>query len=538
MRVPPVLPRRTAMLLAAAAGLPRVAVAQADTRPSITVAVQTIATSGTLEPMREQSNVGQRIIAGFAEGMIEIDWLDTLKQRAVLADSWRRIDDRTLELTLRKGVKFHDGSVMTAEDVAFSFSAARMDGTEADQRGLWVGTAQNAADKRPPPEARAISKAAFPGFERIEIVGEHVVRFVNRTPDVTLEARLTRNTGTIFSRRGFEAASSWLEWARAPVGSGPYRIVRFRPNQDLLLESHDEHWSGRPPLKSLRFVEVPDVSARVNGLRAGDYDFACDIPPDQIEGIERDPRLHVLGGRIANHRLTIFDKTHPVLADPRVRRTMTLAVDRQAIVDSLWAGRTRIPKGLQHEFYGDMFIDDWEAPRYDPIEAKRLLKEAGYKGDAIPYQLLNNYYTNQTPSAQILVEGWRGVGLNVQIEMRENWGQILGRFPGRGICDNSNSAWFGDPVASMSAYAPGGQTWEAGQWQNPEAARAMETMQVSTDRLVRKAAFRRMLEICEREDPCYSILHQNATFTAKRKELPWRAAQSFVMDFSRRNWGA
>ena len=71
-----------------------------------------------------------------------------------------------------------------------------------------------------------------------------------------------------------------------------------------------------------------------------------------------------------------------------------------------------------------------------------------------------------------------------------------------------------------------------------EAARVMETMQVSTDHSTRKAAFRRMLEICEREDPCYSILHQNATFTAKRKDLPWRAAQSFVMDFSRRNWGA
>jgi len=531
------LPRRGALLVAVAAALPRFAIAQADTRPSVTVAVQSIVTSGTLEPMREQSNVGQRIIASFAEGMIEIDWLDTLKPRPALAESWRRIDDRTLELTLRRGVTFHDGTPFTAEDVAFTFSGARMDGTEADQRGLWVGTAQSAASKQPPPEARAISKSAFPGFEKIEIVSDHAVRFVNKVADVTLAARLTRNTGSIFSHRGFEAAPSWLDWARAPVGTGPYRIARFRPNQDLLLEAHDAHWNGRPPLKSIRFVEVPDVSARVNGLRAGDYDFACDMPPDQIEGIERDPKLQVLGGRIANHRLTIFDKNHPVLANPLVRRAMSHAVDRQAIVDSLWAGRTRVPKGLQHEFYGDMFIADWDVPRYDPAEAKRLLKEAGYKGDPIPYQLLNNYYTNQTSGAQILVEGWRATGLNVQIEMKENWGQILGRFPGRGISDNSNSAWFGDPVASMSTYAPGGQTWEAGQWQNAEAAKAMETMQISTDPAVRKSAFRRMLEICEREDPCYSILHQNATFTAKRKDLPWRAAQSFVMDFSRRNWG-
>jgi len=530
--------RRSALSVAGSVLLPRIAIAQGDTRPSVTVAVQTIVTSGTLEPLREQSNVGQRIIASFGECLIEMDWVNTQRPRPGLAESWRRIDDRTVELVLRQGVRFHNGATMTVEDVAFTFSPARFAGTDADQRGLWVGTAQQSASKAPPPEARAIALAAYPGFERVEIVDSRTVRFVNKVPDVTLEARLTRNTGTIWSRTGFEAASSWLDWARLPVGTGPYRVARFRPNQDLLLESHDEYWGGRPPLKSIRFIEVPDVAARVNALRAGDADFACDIPPDQIAGIERDARLHVLGGRIANHRVTVFDKHHPVLANPLVRRAMSHAVDRQAIIDSLWAGRTGVPRGMQHAFYGDMYIADWEAPRFDPTEARRLLREANYKGDAIPYQLLNNYYTNQTPGAQILVEGWRAVGLNVQIEMKENWGQILGRFPGRGICDNSNSAWFGDPVASMSAYAPGGQTWEAGQWENDEAAQAMRAMQTSVVHAERRAAFRRMLEICEREDPCYSILHQNATFTAKRKDLPWRAAASFVMDFSSRNWGA
>jgi peptide/nickel transport system substrate-binding protein len=206
-------------------------------------------------------------------------------------------------------------------------------------------------------------------------------------------------------------------------------------------------------------------------------------------------------------------------------------------VDALWAGRTAVPQGLQHEFYGDMFQADWTAPRFDLAEARRLLREAGYRGEAIPYQLLNNYYTNQTPGAQVLVEGWRQAGLNVQIEMKENWGQILGRFPGRGISDNSNTAGFGDPVASMAAYAPGGQTWESGQWENEEAKAALATLSTAVDYATRRAAFRRMLEICERDDPAYTVLHQNATFTALRKGLPWRASQSFTMDFSHRNWG-
>ena len=102
-----------------------------------------------------------------------------------------------------------------------------------------------------------------------------------------------------------------------------------------MLEAFDDYWGGRPPIKRLRFVEVPEVASRVNGLRSGDFDFACDMPPDQIAAIEFNPSLEVVGGPIMNIRLTIFDKHHPTLKDPRVRRAMTHAVDRQAIVDAL-----------------------------------------------------------------------------------------------------------------------------------------------------------------------------------------------------------
>ena len=275
----------------------------------------------------------------------------------------------------------------------------------------------------------------------------------------------------------------------------------------------------------------------MNGLRAGDFDFACDMPPDQIAPIESNPRHEVVGGPIMNIRLTIFDKHHPVLKDPRVRRAMTHAVDRQAIVEALWAGRTRVPKGLQWDFFGPMLLGDWSAPAYDPVEAKRLLKEAGYDGAPVPYQMLNNYYTNQVQTAEIMVEQWKAVGLNVAIEMKENWGQIIGRFPGRGICENSNSSWFNDPVASLSAYTPGGQTWEAGQWENEEMIGLMAALQDSTDMDKRRATFRRMLTITEREDPVYNVIHQNATFTAKRRDYKWRPAQSFVVDFRASNWG-
>jgi peptide/nickel transport system substrate-binding protein len=529
-------------LLAATGGaalLPLPAIGQADQRPSVTVGVQVISNSATLEPMREQSNVGFRIMASYCEPLIGIDWLETQRSVPMLATAWRRVDARTLELTLRDGVVMHDGRPMEAEDVAFAFSDQRMwTGLPMDSRGLFVSTTAGAVGKTPPPEAVAISRAHFPGFEKLEIVDRRTVRFVNRVPDVTLEGRLTRTSASVFSRAAFAQAASWLEWARKPVGTGPYRIAQYRPGQDLLLEAHDQYWGGRPPLKSIRFVEVPDVASRIAGLLAGDWDFVCDIPPDQIPGIERSPRHQVVGGPINNIRITVWDKTHPVLANPLVRRAMSHAIDRQAIVDSLWAGRTTVPRGLQWEVYGDMYLQDWEAPRFDLAEARRLLREANYRGEPIPYQLLNNYYTNQTPTAQILVETWRQAGLDVRIEMKENWGQIIGRFEGRGLCDNSNSATYGDPTAPLSVYAPGGQTWATGQWQNEESPRLMSALLTEEDLGRRRAILRRYLTLLEREDPAYVVLHQNANFTGKRRDLPWRASASFVMDFTPRNWRA
>ncbi len=536
--------RRHALGLAAGTAstliLPRFAIAQADTRPSITVAVQKIANSNTLETLREQSNVGSRTFHSYAEPLIDTDWIGDLSLRPGLASGWRRIDDRTVELTLREGVKFHNGETMSAEDVAFSFGNERMWGgaAQAGSAGLFGSVTAGAAGKQPPAEVVAVARRAYPGFERIEIVDARTVRFVNKTPDVTLEGRISRNVGVIVSRKAFSEAATWLEWARKPIGTGPYRIGEFRPDQSLTLLAHDVYWGGRPPLKQIRFVEVPETASRINGLRSGEYDFACDIPPDQIGEIEKSPRHEVLGGLIGNHRLTVFDKTHPQLENPLIRRAFTHAIDRQAIVDALWGGRTRVPRGLQFEFYGAMFHPDWSVPAFDLAEARRLVKASGYKGDPIPYRLLNNYYTNQVATAQVLVESWREAGINVQVETKENFPQVLAKGPSRAVRDWSNSASFNDPVSSLAAqHGPTGQQWQIGEWRNDEMGRLSEELETSTDMARRKAAFRRMLEICEREDPAYTVLHQTANFTAKRKDIAWKASQGFVMDFRDSNWG-
>jgi len=517
--------------------LPRIAIGQTDRRPSVTIAVQQIANSASLEPLREQSNVGQRVFSFIFERLIVQNLLGQLEAVPGLAESWKRLDDRTVEFTLRKGVRFHNGDEMTADDVVFTFSRERMFGPEYDissNKTLFTSVLirDTTQGKNLPPEVPAVAKRLFPALEKIEAIDKYTVRFTNRTPDVTLEGRIGRMGSDIVSRRAYDEAKTWLDWARAPVSTGPYKVREFLTDRSLTLDAHDDYWGGQPPIKSVRLVAVPEVATRINGLLAGQFDFICDVPPDQIPGIEKNARFEVLGSTIVNHRLTVFDKHHPQLVDPRIRQAFTHAIDRQAIVDSLWSGRTRVPAGLQWEFYGPMFVENWTVPAYDVAKAKALLKAANYKGDAIPFRLLSNYYTNQVATAQVLVEMWRQAGLNVQIEMKENWQQIFDANAPRAVRDWSNSAGFNDPISSIVAqHGPQGQQQQVGEWTNEEMNKLSVALEVETDMQKRKAMFKRMLEICEREDPAYSVLHQNATFTAKRKDIRWKASPSFAMEF-------
>ena len=538
----PVDRRRFIGLTAGGLVLPRFAIGQADDRPTVNIAVQQVATSASLEVVRERSNVGERVQQSIFETLIDRNLKSKLEPIPGLAESWKRIDERTVEFSLRKGVKFHNGDEMTADDVVFTFGPERMFGYDYDSGAnktlfTTVLARDSIEGKKLPAEVIGIAKRTFPSLEKVEVVDKYTVRFVNRVPDVTLEARIGSSGCSIISKRGFMEAKTWIDWARKPIATGPYKVRELKPDESLILDAHDEYWGGKPPIKTIRFVVVPEVSSRINGLLSGQYEFACDIPPDQVETIAKNAKFEVQGGLVTNHRILVFDKHHPQLVDPRVRQAITHAIDRQAIVDSLWAGRSRVPPGLQWEFYGPMFIEGWKVPEYDAKKAQALLKAANYKGDPIPFRVLNNYYTNQVATAQIEVEMWRAAGLNVQIQMRENWQQIFENDGKRAMRDWSNSAPFSDPMSSLvGQHGPQGQQQQAKEWTNEELNKLCASLETEIDMAKRKAMFKRMLEICERDDPAYTVLHQNATFTAKRKDIQWQAAPAFAMDFRADNF--
>jgi len=527
--------------LSLAAALP--AMAQSDDRPVITVAVQDIVTSGALDVMRERSNVGARVFHSIYEGLIDYQRQESdLPRKPMLATEWTQVDDLTVELKLREGVTFHNGDTLDADDVVFTFSPERFGLLPEQVAAVEAGETQfTAADgsigKVPPPEVAAIYRRSWPLLDRVEKVDEMTVRFVTTQPDPTLIGRISSMGSEIYSEQGYAEAESWLAHSQAPVGTGPYRVTRFEDDNILELEAFDAYWGGKPPIKTLRFVVVPEVASRVNGLLSGDYDFITDVPPDQIQIIEDAPGVEVVGGPITNHRLMVFDKHNGPMRDPRVRQAITHAIDRELIVDALWGGRTRVPAGLQWEYYGDMFIEDWSVPEYDLEKAKALLEEAGYDGEPIVMRVLNNYYTNQVSTAQINAEAFRQIGLNIDFQMKENWQQIMDPTGNRAIRDWSNSAPFPDPVSSIvNQHCPNGGQQQSGEWENEEFNANCEILEQSMDHDARKAAFTRMLEIIEREDPGYTVLHQNVIFYGKRADIDWQWSGLQSMDFRAENF--
>ena len=155
-----------------------------------------------------------------------------------------------------------------------------------------------------------------------------------------------------------------------------------------------------------------------------------------------------------------------------------------------------------------------------PEEGAALLKAANYKGDPIPFRVLNNYYTNQVATAQIQVEMWRASGSTSRSRCARTGSRSSRTTAKRAMRDWSNSAPFSDPMSSMvGQHGPQGQQQQAKEWTNDEMNKLCGTLETEVDMAKRKAMFKRMLEICEREDPAYTVLHQNATFTAKRKDI-------------------
>lgn len=508
------LTRRKLMTAGAAGGLlamigPRLAAAQAANRTTLRIGMSGFPPA--VEPALYAHTATRRIAPQMFDTLIAFDQTPNMALRPALAERWERLSAKSVRLVLRKGVTFHDGGAFTAEDVAFSFSPEHLLG--------------------PDMAGKATAMQTMDTIDKVEIIDSHTVVVHAKGDDALLEKRLASWGAEVVSKRAFEAAGSWDTWTAAPVGTGPYRIVSQSLDVDVKLASYDSYWGGLPPYAGIHFRVIPELASRMNALMAGEVDFITDIAPDMFAEIEKHPQLEVAGGPVQNIRYLAIDKTSPVLEKVSVRRALSLSLDRKALVQSLWQDRLPVPNGFQFPSFGDGYIGDFPALAYDPDLARKLLAESGYKGETITYKLLNNYYPNQVAGAQIMIEMWRAVGLNVELQMMENFAQIQTK-PVHAIYDSSSTALFPDQLAhAWREFGPKGTLPKVGIWSNDEYFGLGEKLKETADPQARRPIIQRMLEIIDSEDPACVVLHGSGQFYGKRKEVAWVPGQTLDLNF-------
>lgn len=506
---------RSALAATAALALTAFAPLHQVAARDLSIAVQKL--PDVMEPVMENSNVNQRIMFSLFDTLILTDYRDGGVLKPNLATSWTIENPRSVLFKLREGVKFHDGSEMTAEDVAWTFSPERLNRNDGS------GT--------------VVVKPFLGGIDGVEVVDPYTVRITMKGDDALIARRFASYPAQIESKTAFDKVGDWSEWAKKPVGTGPYKITEFTFGERVVIEAFDNYWGSdenSAAADKVSFVAVPEISTRIAGLRSGQFDMITEVSPDEIEEIENADGTHVAGGPVLNIRGLIYDSSNEVLDDPRIRRALNLAIDRQAIVDGLYYGKTNVPNGWQFEVFGDMYLADRPQPEFDLDKAKALLEEAGYAGEEIIYRSQQGYYTNQGPTAQILVSMWKKAGLNVRLDMKENWGQVMEDTDDRHIFDGSFSAYYPDPVGQVwRRFGPNGSWAQRGIYQNNEAFLALgKVLESNPDTAVRREVFAQLLDNID-QDPHGSILHALPLFYGVRDDIAWSAYPTEYMNLTK-----
>ena len=504
----------SALVLALAGAFSVAAQASAD---NMVVAVQQL--PPTVEPQGVNNNANDRVAYSIYETLIRADQ-KTGELHPGLAVSWKRISPETVEFKLREGVKFQDGTDFTADDVVFSFGEERFMGKNAP--------------------GRAAAGEFLGGLKSVEKVDDYTVRVTMNTADPLIERRFSARMSEIISEDGYKKAGGWDNWIKHPIGTGPYEIVEFKTGNRLALKRFEGYWGEKAPAAKLTFVEVPELSARVAGLRSGEFDIITEVPPDQVKPLSADGRIDVVGGPIDNIYGFVFDsKSNKIMQSKELRQAFLHAIDREMLVNALFAGRTTPAYSFQSKTFGDLWIEDFNKNLYDPAKAKALIKASGYKGEPIVWRIQPGYYTLEMTVSQAVAAMLKQVGINIKLDVKENWTQVEAAGRDRMINNASFSAYYPDPAAQLWRRLKPGAFWEADGFivESPEYQEFVaqgKILETSIDPAERKAAWSKMLKAFA-ENPYACPLYSLPMIYAKQKKVEWTPGTQGSMDFSAAN---
>jgi len=270
-----------------------------------------------------------------------------------LAESWSLSDDGLVyEFVLRKGITFHNGEMITAEDVKFSFDRYR-------------GSSSKALKDR-------VASVEVPDSQHV------VFRLKEPWPDFLTFYASATGAAWVVPKKYLEQVGD-EGFKKTPVGAGPYKFVSFTPGVELTLEAVDTYWRKKPSVKRLVFKAIPEEATRLAALKRGEVDIAYSIRGELAEDLQHSAGLTLKPTVIqAPFWLYFADQWDPKSPwhDQRVRRAAGLAIDLRAINQALTLGYSKITGSI----VPDTFQNYWQPPalEYDPAKAKELLAQAGY----------------------------------------------------------------------------------------------------------------------------------------------------------------
>jgi peptide/nickel transport system substrate-binding protein len=284
----------------------------------------------------------------------------TNEYKGQLATAWKWVDERTLELELRRGVKFHNGQEFTADDVVHTLDFVSK------------------------PENKVVTQQNVSWIDRTEKMDAYKVRVITKKP---FPAAIEYLAGpVVIHPHEYYAKVGPKGMNEKPVGSGPYRIAQHVPGKLLLLERNPDYFKDGPkPAPKVPRVEIrviPDRQTQVAELLSGGLDLIMNVAVDQAQQMRAVPNLQIVSGETMRIAFLQFDTTDQTLAPPlrdiRVRKAIMHAIDRDGMVKSLAGEGSRVLHTLC--FPSQFGCTDAGAPRYayDPAKARQLLAEAGF----------------------------------------------------------------------------------------------------------------------------------------------------------------
>lgn len=379
-----------AVVMVAATG---VGVVQAA-NPSTRVIVAQGADATTLDPHMHRETTTSNVLSHIYDTLIMRG--SDMSLQPLLAESWTYINDTTLEIHLKKGIRFHNGEELTAETVKYNFD--RVTG------------------KLPGARLTKVSYR-YVNVKDSEVVDKYALRVHLFHPDSLFLGQLSELPivpKEYTEKHGFEILDT------RPVGTGPYKLKKWEHESQIVLTRNPDYFRGSAAIEEVVFRVLPDPMTRVAELMTGGVDIIVNLPPDSIPQVEMQSNLAVKTVPSARVAYVWFNMLEtPQFADVRVRRALNYAVDVEAIIKYVYGGH-----GMRISTMAPPYFTGYDPKdpvySYDPEKARALLREAGY-GDGFTVTMLTTRgrFLNDILLAQTIASYLEEVGVHVNINAVE-----------------------------------------------------------------------------------------------------------------------